>query len=208
MLCTSTSPGKRTVSGILVVPCAPLRLLCMLLGTCSQTEACVIAATWKGRAVAVKVMLASHGDHAGELESFRQEVRPCGAAGRAVLVMLWRLPVKHMHLSPRELLCNVSGPVCRTLLDKKCMQLVGSSPEWAAAREDHLPAGRLPGASPHLHSGRACQCRLLIQPPAWPQAGSHCLQRHAVCAGRSLQPCHGIHSLTHTGPSHLSQTDA
>ena len=37
----------------------------------------LLAATWKGRAVAVKVMLASHGEHAGELESFRQEVRLC-----------------------------------------------------------------------------------------------------------------------------------
>jgi len=36
----------------------------------------MLAATWKGRAVAVKVMLASHGEHASELESFRQEVRP------------------------------------------------------------------------------------------------------------------------------------
>ena len=39
---------------------------------------CLLAATWKGKAVAVKVMLASHGEHAGELESFRQEVRPLG----------------------------------------------------------------------------------------------------------------------------------
>ncbi len=39
------------------------------------TYLCLLAATWKGRAVAVKVMLASHGEHAGELESFRQEVR-------------------------------------------------------------------------------------------------------------------------------------
>ena len=39
----------------------------------------MLAATWKGRAVAVKVMLASHGEHAGELESFRQEVRGCFA---------------------------------------------------------------------------------------------------------------------------------
>ena len=33
------------------------------------------AARWKGAAVAVKVMLASSGDHASELESFRQEVQ-------------------------------------------------------------------------------------------------------------------------------------
>lgn len=38
-------------------------------------ELYALAATWKGRAVAVKVMLASHGEHAGELESFRQEVK-------------------------------------------------------------------------------------------------------------------------------------
>ena len=48
-------------------------------------QLCLLAATWKGRAVAVKVMLASHGEHASELESFRQEVRllccghPCHA---------------------------------------------------------------------------------------------------------------------------------
>lgn len=35
----------------------------------------VYKAKWKGRAVAVKVMLASPGEHASELESFRQEVR-------------------------------------------------------------------------------------------------------------------------------------
>ena len=36
---------------------------------------CIAAARWKGRAVAVKVMLASAGDHASELESFRRRCR-------------------------------------------------------------------------------------------------------------------------------------
>ena len=47
------------------------------------------AARWKGRAVAVKVMLASAGDHAGELESFRQEVQVLSGLAHKRIILCW-----------------------------------------------------------------------------------------------------------------------
>ncbi|CAL5219257.1 g1053 [Coccomyxa viridis] len=69
----------------------------------------VYKATWKGRAVAVKVMLASHGEHAGELESFRQEVQVLSGLQHERIICLLGACLAPPHICIVEELANAGS---------------------------------------------------------------------------------------------------
>ena len=140
---------------------------------------CAAAAVWRGQPVAVKVMLASHGDHAAELESFRQEVidylhairidAPALEAciRRPTLPWLRRSMLKAPCCSRRDHLACLYGlisdesPILYALLTCE----PGAGAGRSAARAHHLPAGGVPGAAPHLHRGGTRTWRVPLRSP-------------------------------------------
>ena len=86
-----------------------LHRLCAGESLTAEGRDCMAAARWKGRAVAVKVMLASAGDHAGELESFRQEVQVLSGLAHERIICLLGACLAPPHICIVEELANAGS---------------------------------------------------------------------------------------------------